>query len=108
MPGLKEGEGWDLSGKHLNRPIPWIYHMANFSFCELIMSFVSIWIHAVWSTKYRIPSLDESIRQDVFDHMVVNARKKGILVDRINGYVDHVHKLLALKNTQSIQKLSIW
>jgi putative transposase len=29
-------------------------------------------------------------------------RSKGFLVDRVNGYVDHVHLLFALRSTQRI------
>ena len=37
--------------------------------------------------------------------MVVNGRKKGIIIDRINGYFDHAHMLFAMKNTQSISEV---
>jgi REP element-mobilizing transposase RayT len=69
------------------------------------MPYVRIWIHAVWSTKLRAPSLEKNIREKVFDHMRSNARKKKIVLDCINGYDDHVHCLIGLKNTQSISSI---
>jgi REP element-mobilizing transposase RayT len=34
----------------------------------------------------------------------MNARSKGIFIDRINGYEDHIHVLMLLKNENSISK----
>jgi REP element-mobilizing transposase RayT len=69
------------------------------------MSFVKVWIHVVWSTKNREPSLSEDIRKKVFDHILENAREKGIFVDFIGGYVDHVHCLISLGAGQEIEKI---
>jgi REP-associated tyrosine transposase len=69
------------------------------------MSFVKIWIHAVWSTKNRKPLLQKRFRQELFDHINENADKKGILMEIVNGYHDHVHCLFRLKNDQTISKV---
>ncbi len=69
------------------------------------MSFVKVWIHAVWSTKNWKPSLRQESRQLVFDHMLKNAKMKGILVDSVGGYNDHVHILFRLKNDQALSKV---
>lgn len=66
------------------------------------MPFIKIWIHAVWTTKNREPYLKSKIRQDIFEHIKSYADKKGIHIDYINGYVDHVHCLLSLNADQSI------
>ncbi|MBX9782875.1 MAG: IS200/IS605 family transposase [Chitinophagaceae bacterium] len=68
------------------------------------MPMIKIWIHLVWATKSRQPLLDKSIRQNVFQHMRTNAKEKGIHVDFINGYVDHVHLLISLNAEQTIAK----
>ncbi|MBL8183260.1 MAG: transposase, partial [Blastocatellia bacterium] len=34
-----------------------------------------------------------------------NAREKGIYIDMINGYVDHVHCLISLGSDQTIEKI---
>ena len=68
------------------------------------MAFVKIWVHVVWATKNREPLLSKIIRKSVFDHIRSNASSKGIYIDFINGYFDHVHCLISLKPDQSIAK----
>ena len=68
------------------------------------MSFVKISIHAVWGTKYREPILTKEIRTKLFEHIRQNAKVKGIYIDSINGYTDHVHCLLGLNADMSIAK----
>jgi len=66
------------------------------------MSFVSIWVHVVWATKRREPLLEKSVRYEIFNHIRENAKSKGIHVDFINGYVDHVHCLISMNAKQDI------
>jgi len=66
------------------------------------MGYVKIWIHAVWTTKNREHYLDSGIRQKVFEHIKTNADRKGIYIDYINGFLDHVHALLSLNANQNI------
>lgn len=68
------------------------------------MPLVKVWIHFVWSTKNRFPYLTDNIRTQVFDHIYTNARSKGILLDTIGGYVDHMHTLVLLRNNQTISR----
>ena len=69
------------------------------------MPFVKVWLHFVWSTKDRFPYLNDGIRNQVFDHIRINARKKGIHIDFINGYLEHVHCLISLGTDQTIETL---
>lgn len=69
------------------------------------MSYVKIWVHAVWGTKYRHPILEKSIRVNVFRHIKENAKKHNIHIDFINGVEDHVHCLLLLNTELSISKV---
>ncbi len=69
------------------------------------MPWVKIWIHFVWSTKNREPLLTEDIKQEVFQHIRENAEQKGIHLDFINGYLDHVHCLVSLGTDQTIEKV---
>ncbi len=69
------------------------------------MPYLKIWIHLVWSTKNREHFLTQQIRQKVFKHMRDNANTKGIYLDFINGYTDHVHCLVSLKSEQTISKI---
>ena len=69
------------------------------------MPFVKVWIHFVWSTKNREPLLNDEIRHKVFQHIRENAKEKGIYIDFINGYKEHVHCLISLGTDQTIEKL---
>ena len=69
------------------------------------MPWVKVWLHFVWSTKDRFPYLNDGIRNQVFDHIRINARKKGIHIDFINGYLEHVHCLISLGTDQTIETL---
>jgi len=68
------------------------------------MAFVKILIHVVWGTKNREPLLTKTLRPIIIDHIKQNARKKGIFIDRINGYTDHLHCLIGLPADLSISK----
>ncbi len=70
------------------------------------MSWVRIWVHMVFSTKNKAPFLDQKIRKKVFQHIRQNAELKGIWLDSVNGYVDHVHCLISLNKDQSISKVA--
>lgn len=69
------------------------------------MPWVKVWIHFVWSTKNREPYLRDEIRPKVFRHIRENARQKGIYIDFIGGYVDHIHCLISLGTDQTIEKI---
>lgn len=66
------------------------------------MPHVKVWVHFVWTTKNRLPLLTDSIRQRVFHHIKENARVKGIFLDHINGYREHVHCLISLGTEQTL------
>ena len=69
------------------------------------MPWIKVWIHFVWSTKDHEPYLIDSIRPQVFKHIRENAKLKGIYIDYINGYIDHVHCLISLGADQTIEKV---
>lgn len=70
------------------------------------MSWVRIWVHLVFSTKNREPSLHQNIRKQVFQHIKQNAQEKEIWLDCVNGYADHAHCLVSLNKDQSISKVA--
>ena len=49
--------------------------------------------------------LCKEIRETVFSHIRENARAKGIFIDFIGGYLDHVHCLISMDTDQSISKI---
>ena len=59
----------------------------------------------VWTTKSRAPLLSQEIRHTVFTHIRENGFKKGIFIDLINGYVEHVHCLISLRTGQNIDNI---
>ena len=69
------------------------------------MPWIKVWLHFVWSTKDRFPYLEPNIRTQVFNHIRQNAREKGIYVDFINGYLEHIHCLISLGADQTLEKL---
>ncbi len=70
------------------------------------MSYINVWIHLIWATKNRHPFLTKQVRQPVFQHIRQNAKKKGIHLDFINGYSEHVHTLISLNASQTIAEVA--
>lgn len=68
------------------------------------MSYVKIWIHAVWSTENRVACLDADSVTALCSHIKDNAADKVFFIDAINGYLDHMHVLMVLKPDNSIAK----
>jgi putative transposase len=66
------------------------------------MPYVKMMIHVVWATKRRIPYLQKELRTKVIAHIRENARSKGIKIDRLNGYTDHLHALINLRPDMSV------
>ena len=71
------------------------------------MSWVRIWVHLVFCTKYRTPLLNtQDLRKEVFNHMKENAGGKDIWLDCVNGYSEHAHCLISLGREQNISKIA--
>ncbi len=69
------------------------------------MPFVKVWIHFVWSTKNREPFLSDDVRAKVFQHIRQNAKEKGIFLDFVSGYTDHIHCLVSIGTDQKISEI---
>ncbi len=69
------------------------------------MSYVKIWIHAVWTVKKRAAILNQDVRHSLFEHIHENALKKEILMEIVSGHSNHVHCLFRLKNNQTIENV---
>lgn len=70
------------------------------------MSYTRVFIHYVWATRRRKHTLIQPYRQLLFDHIKQNALLKGIMLDRINGYTNHVHCLIWLKPQQTLDQVA--
>ena len=71
------------------------------------MSFVKIWVHLVFSTKNREPLLTKEVRIKLHQHIIENAKEKGIFIISVNGYTDHLHCLISLGKEQTIAKVAM-
>ncbi len=68
------------------------------------MSFAKVYIHFIWGTKNRTPFLNTpELRNKGWNHIIENAKLKGIFLDTINGYSDHCHCLISLGIDQTIK-----
>ena len=68
------------------------------------MSWVRVWVHAVFATKYRDATLQHPVRNAVFDHIKEYALSKNLWLDSVNGYTDHAHCLISLNREISLSK----
>jgi putative transposase len=68
------------------------------------MSYVRVWIHAVWGTKNREHFFIKTIRSQVLNHIRKNAKNKGIYIESLNAESDHVHCLFGLNANMTIAK----
>jgi putative transposase len=69
------------------------------------MSYVRIWVHVVFSTQNREPTLNTDIRSQLIEHIRASCRAKDIFLESINGWTDHLHLLISLGRTQDIAKI---
>lgn len=69
------------------------------------ISHVKVWVHAVWGTKKHERILTKEIKEELFKHMLANAKEKQIYIDSINGGMEHIHCLFALNADMSIAKV---
>ncbi|HMR92289.1 MAG TPA: IS200/IS605 family transposase, partial [Chitinophagaceae bacterium] len=65
-------------------------------------SFNKIWIHAIWTTKERMPLIHLTIENIVHRFISEQLRELGCPVRIINGMPDHIHCLFLLSPQKSI------
>lgn len=69
------------------------------------MAYVRNWHHCVWGTKNRIPFISFQNKKEIITHIRENAKSKGIYIDFINGYIEHIHCLISLAADQTLAKV---
>jgi REP-associated tyrosine transposase len=67
-------------------------------------SYISCYLHVVFSTKGRVPSIDPDLQKRLWPYMGGIARENGIKALSIGGEADHAHLLLSLPATITIAK----
>lgn len=65
-------------------------------------SFNKIWIHAIWSTKNRMPPINPKVETKIYQFISDQLREHGCPVRIINGMPDHIHCLFLLSPQKSI------
>jgi putative transposase len=68
-------------------------------------SFNKIWIHAIWSTKERMPLINSSVENKIYQFISEQLREQGCPVRIINGMPDHIHCLFLLSPQKSIAEV---
>ncbi|HEX6169701.1 MAG TPA: IS200/IS605 family transposase [Chitinophagaceae bacterium] len=68
-------------------------------------SFNKIWIHAIWSTKERLPLIQSNVEKKIHDHICSQFIEAGCYVRIINGMPDHIHSLFMLNPQKSISEI---
>jgi putative transposase len=66
---------------------------------------ISLWVHLIWTTKYRAPLISKDIQRPLFNHIKQQFIAQGCLVSIINGKSDHIHCLVALNAEKSISEI---
>jgi putative transposase len=67
-------------------------------------SYVSLYIHYVFSTKNRLPLIFPEIQDRLWPYMVGIAKQNNMKALAVGGMPDHIHILLSLPSTISISK----
>jgi putative transposase len=65
-------------------------------------SYNKIWIHAIWSTKERMPLIHSAVENKIHQFITEQYRELGCPVRIINGMSDHIHCLFLLSPQKSI------
>jgi len=49
--------------------------------------------------------MEERIRGAIVEHILYNAKQKGIYIDHLNGYKEHLHSLISLGGKQNVSEI---
>jgi putative transposase len=60
------------------------------------MAFWRLYYHLIWATSKREPMLTEEIEERLFPYLVHKASHLNMSVIAINGWLDHVHLVVAI------------
>ena len=66
---------------------------------------IKIWIHGVWTAKYRQPLIAHSIESKVYNFISHQLHELGCKVKIINGMPDHIYCLFLLNSQKSIAEV---
>lgn len=64
-----------------------------------------IWIHAFFSTKNRLPLINNEISNELLKFLSEELNNLGCMVDSANGTADHVHLLFLLNSEKCLSEI---
>jgi REP element-mobilizing transposase RayT len=64
-----------------------------------------IWIHTFFSTKNRLPLINNDFSNDLLKFLSEELNNLGCTVDSVNGTADHVHLLFLLNSEKSLNEI---
>ncbi len=70
------------------------------------MPYVKLWVHFMWSTKYRQKQITKELKPKLLEHIKSNAAQKKIFLDTVNCVEDHIHALVSLSTDQTVAKIA--
>ncbi len=68
-------------------------------------SYTKVWIHAIWTTKERLPLISNSIEKKVYQLIFDELYNQNCMVKIINGMPNHIHCLFLLNPQKSIAEV---
>jgi putative transposase len=71
----------------------------------MTLSLAFVVVHVIFSTKGRLPVLDESIRAELYPYLATVVRNAGCECYRVGGIADHVHLAIRLSRTADVAKV---
>ena len=71
------------------------------------MSYVRLWVHLVFSTRNHESYFTSEIRKKLIAHIIANAKSKGIYLEAIGGWSEHLHLLISLGREQTIADVAM-
>lgn len=69
------------------------------------MPFWRLYYHLVWGTKNREPLILPKIERHLYSYLVHKASELGVFVYQVNGWLDHVHLIVAIPPKIAIAKV---
>ena len=71
----------------------------------MAQSLTKIYIHIVFSTKNRLPTIDDEIKNELYDYLGGTCKALECNPVKVGGYYDHIHILCSLSKKITIIKL---
>jgi len=68
-------------------------------------SFVEIYLHVIFSTKNRLPLIPHDLESRLYSYFGGIARKRQVLILKVNGMSDHIHMMLKLHASVALSLL---